>query len=41
MIIPLIENLLSRALRRKVDLVSRRAIKPAVKKEIIKQVQYV
>lgn len=36
-----LENLLSRVLRRKVDLVSRRAIKPAVKKEIIKEVQYV
>jgi predicted nucleotidyltransferase len=36
-----LENLLSRALRKKVDLVSKRAIKPAVKKEIIKEVQYV
>ena len=36
-----LENLLSRALRKKVDLVSRRAIKPAVRKEIIKEVQYV
>lgn len=36
-----LENLLSRSLRKKVDLVSRRAIKPAVKKEIIKEVQYV
>ncbi len=36
-----LENLLSRALRQKVDLVSKRAIKPAVKKEIIKEVQYV
>jgi len=36
-----LENLLSRVLRQKVDLVSKRAIKPAVKKEIIKEVQYV
>lgn len=36
-----LENLLSRALRKKVDLVSRRAIKPAVKKEIFKEVRYV
>ena len=36
-----LENFLSRSLRRKVDLVSLRAIKPAVKKEIIKEVQYV
>lgn len=36
-----LENLLSRALRKKVDLVSKRAIKPAVKKEIFKEVQYV
>ena len=36
-----LEKLLSRSLRRKVDLVSLRAIKPAVKKEIIKEVQYV
>jgi len=36
-----LENFLSRSLRKKVDLVSKRAIKPAVKKEIIKEVQYV
>ncbi|MFH1956579.1 MAG: nucleotidyltransferase family protein [Patescibacteria group bacterium] len=36
-----LENSLSRSLRKKVDLVSKRAIKPAVKKEIIKEVQYV
>lgn len=36
-----LENLLSRALGEKVDLVSKKAIKPAVKKEIIKEVQYV
>lgn len=36
-----LENLLSRSLRKKVDLVSKRAIKPAVKKEIFKEVQYV
>lgn len=36
-----LENLLSRSLHKKVDLVSKRAIKPAVKKEIIKEVQYV
>ncbi len=36
-----LENLLSRALRKKVDLVSKKAIKPAVKKEIFKEVQYV
>lgn len=36
-----LENLLSRTLRKKVDLVSKKAIKPAVKKEIIKEVQYV
>ena len=36
-----LENLLSRSLRRKVDLVSKRSIKSAVKKEIIKEVRYV
>ncbi len=36
-----LENLLSRALHKKVDLVSKRAIKPAVKKEIFKEVRYV
>lgn len=36
-----LENLLSRILGEKVDLVSKKAIKPAVKKEIFKQVQYV
>lgn len=36
-----LENFLSRALRKKVDLVSKKAIKPAIKKEIIKEVKYV
>lgn len=36
-----LENLLSRTLGEKVDLVSKKAIKSAVKKEIFKQVQYV
>lgn len=36
-----LENLLSRSLRKKVDLVSKKAVKPAVKKEIFKEVQYV
>ncbi len=36
-----LENLLSRALRKKVDLVSSKSIKPSVKKEIIKEVKYV
>jgi len=36
-----LENLLSRALRKKVDLVSKKAIKPTVKKEVFKEVQYV
>ncbi len=36
-----LENFLSRILRKKVDLVSKKAIKPAVKKEIIKETQYV
>ncbi|MBI4652673.1 nucleotidyltransferase family protein [Candidatus Kuenenbacteria bacterium] len=36
-----LENLLSRALRQKVDLVSKKAIKPAVKKKIFKEVKYV
>ena len=36
-----LENFLSHALRRKVDLISKKAIKPAIKKEIIKEVQYV
>ena len=35
------ENLLIRALGKKVDLVSKKAIKPAVKKEIFKEVRYV
>ncbi|MBU1159551.1 nucleotidyltransferase family protein [Patescibacteria group bacterium] len=36
-----LENFLSHALRKKVDLVSKKAIKPAVKKEIFKEVRYV
>jgi predicted nucleotidyltransferase len=36
-----LENLLSRVLRKRVDLVSKKAIKPAVKKEVYKEVQYV
>ncbi|PIR46865.1 MAG: nucleotidyltransferase [Candidatus Vogelbacteria bacterium CG10_big_fil_rev_8_21_14_0_10_45_14] len=36
-----LENLLSHSLRKKVDLVSKRSIKSAVKKEITKDVQYV
>lgn len=36
-----LENLLSRILHKKVDLVSKKAIKPAVKKEICKEVRYV
>lgn len=36
-----LENLLSRFLHKKVDLVSKKAIKPAVKKEILKEVKYV
>ncbi len=36
-----LENFLTHALRKKVDLVSKRAVKPAVKKEIFKEVQYV
>ncbi len=36
-----LENLLSRSLGKKVDLVSKRGIKPAVKKGILKEVQYV
>ncbi|MBI2591409.1 MAG: nucleotidyltransferase family protein [Candidatus Brennerbacteria bacterium] len=36
-----LENLLSRVLRKKVDLISKKAIKSAVKKEILKEVQYV
>jgi predicted nucleotidyltransferase len=36
-----LENLLSHILHQKVDLVSKKAIKPAVKKKIIKEVQYV
>ena len=36
-----LEDFLSRVLGRKVDLVSKKAIKPAVKKEIFKEVQYV
>lgn len=36
-----LENLLSRVLHKKVDLVSKKAIKQAVKKEVYKEVQYV
>ncbi len=36
-----LENLLSRSLHKKVDLVSKKAIKSAIKKEIFKEVQYV
>lgn len=36
-----LENFLSRSLRKKVDLVSKKSIKPTVKKEIIKEVRYV
>ncbi len=36
-----LENELSRTLRHKVDLVSKNAVKPAVKKEILKEIQYV
>jgi len=36
-----LENYLSATLNKKVDLVSKKAIKPAAKKEIIKEVQYV
>lgn len=36
-----LENFLSHILHRKVDLVSKKAVKPAVKKEIFKEVQYV
>lgn len=36
-----LENFLSHTLRKKVDLISKKAIKPAVKKEIIKEVRYV
>lgn len=36
-----LENFLSHVLHRKVDLVSKKAIKPAIKKEIFKEVQYV
>ena len=36
-----LENLLSRVLRRKVDMVSKRAVKPAVRKEIFQEVLYV
>lgn len=36
-----LENLLSQLLQRKVDLVSRKAIKPIIKKEILKEMVYV
>ena len=36
-----LENFLSKNLRIKVDLVSKRSVKPAAKKEIFKEVQYV
>jgi len=36
-----LENFLSHALHKKVDLVSNRAIKPSIKKGIIKDIQYV
>ncbi|OGI16656.1 MAG: nucleotidyltransferase [Candidatus Moranbacteria bacterium RIFCSPHIGHO2_02_FULL_40_12b] len=35
------EDFLSRSLRKKVDLVAKKSIKPAVKKEILKEVTYV
>jgi predicted nucleotidyltransferase len=36
-----LEDFLSRTLHKKVDLISKKAIKPAVKKEIIQEVQYI
>ncbi|MFA4890258.1 MAG: nucleotidyltransferase family protein [Candidatus Paceibacterota bacterium] len=36
-----LENFLSHTLHKKVDLVSKKSIKPAVKKEIMREVQYV
>ncbi|MFH1838204.1 MAG: nucleotidyltransferase family protein [Candidatus Kuenenbacteria bacterium] len=36
-----LENFLSHALHKKVDIVSKKAIKSAIKKEIFKEVQYV
>ena len=36
-----LENLLSHTLRKKVDLVSKKSIKSAVKKEVLNEVQYV
>lgn len=36
-----LENFLSNTLHKKVDLVSKKAVKSAVKKEILKEVQYV
>lgn len=36
-----LENFLSHALRKRVDLISKKAVKPAIKKEIIKEAQYV
>lgn len=36
-----LENFLSGILRKKVDLISRKAIKPAIKKDILKEVIYV
>ena len=36
-----LENFLSKILRRKVDLVSKKALKSTIKKDILKEVQYV
>lgn len=36
-----LENFLSHTLRKKVDLISKKAVKQAIKKEIIEEVQYV
>ena len=36
-----LENFLSKTLHKKVDLVSKKAIKPAIKKDILKEVIYV
>ena len=36
-----LENFLSKILRKKVDLVSKKALKPAIKKDILKETQYV
>lgn len=36
-----LENFLSRALHKKVDLISKKALKTAIKKEIFKEVRYV